>query len=76
MERENKDRYTKAVDDTISIQTKQENGVLRYSINVDKKGRIVRYSFAYINFYLCAIDNGRVIGWRALHEKAKEQKKR
>lgn len=59
--------YTKAVDDTIRIPIKQGNGILKYSVSIDKKGKIVKYSFAYINFHLNPLDNGRVLGYDNSH---------
>jgi hypothetical protein len=41
--------------------------VLKYSVSVDNKGKIVRYSLAYINPRLCAVDNHRVIGYDNCH---------
>lgn len=66
-EKSKKDRYAKAVDETVSIPLKQGNGVLRYFACVDKRGGLVRYSFAYINFRLCSFDNGRVVGYDNCH---------
>lgn len=42
--------YKKIVDDTITIPVKQGNGILKYSLSVDSKGKVARYSLAYINF--------------------------
>lgn len=36
-------------------------------MSIDKKGKLVRYSFAYINFHLCVTDNGRVLGYDNCH---------
>jgi len=60
-------KYIKAIDETIKLPEKQGNGILKYSISVDKKGNIARYSFAYINFHIYTGDNGRVLGYDNCH---------
>lgn len=60
-------KHIKAVDDTVTIPIKQGNGILRYTVNTDVKGNIVRYSLAYINPYLSTADNGRVLGFDNCH---------
>jgi len=62
-----KEKYIKAIDDTVKLPEKDGNGILKYSVNIDSKGMIVRYSFAYINFHLCTKDNGRVLGYDNCH---------
>lgn len=59
--------YIKAKDDMVKLPAKQGNGVLKYSVSIDSKGKMVRYSFAYINFHVCAKDNGRVLGYDNCH---------
>lgn len=60
-------KHTKAINDTVKLPEKQGNGILKYSASKDKKGRIVRYSFAYINFHIYTGDNGRVLGYDNCH---------
>jgi hypothetical protein len=60
-------KYTQAINDTVKLPNKQGNGVLKYSVSVDSEDRIVRYSLAYINPRLCAVDNFRVIGYDNCH---------
>jgi len=60
-------RHLTAIDDTVIIPVKQGNGTLRYFVKTDNKGRIMRYSLAYINFHLCTTDNGRVLGFDNCH---------
>lgn len=60
-------RHTKAINDTVKLPDKDGNGILKYSVSIDSKGKMVRYSFTYINFHLCAADNGRVLGYDNCH---------
>lgn len=60
-------RNEKVIDDTVTLPIKQGNGILKYSVNVDGRGKIARYSLTYINPHLCAIDNGRVLGFDNCH---------
>jgi hypothetical protein len=67
MVKKKKTKYIKAIDDTVKLPNKQGNGILKYSVGVDNEGKIVRYSLAYINPRLCAVDNCRVIGYDNCH---------
>jgi len=67
MVKKKKTKYIKAIDDTVKLPNKQGNGILKYSVGVDNKGKIFRYSLAYINPRLCAVDNCRVIGYDNCH---------
>lgn len=60
-------KHEKVMDETVTLPAKQGNGLLRYSLNVDNKGKIGRYSLAYINLNLCIVDNGRVLGFDNCH---------
>lgn len=60
-------KHIKLVDDTVKLPEKQGNGILKFSISKDKKGKIARYSFAYINFNIYTGDNGRVLGYDNCH---------
>jgi Family of unknown function (DUF6516) len=60
-------KYKKVVDDMIMLPVKEGNGILKYSVSVDNKGKIARYSLSYINPHLCTIDNGRVLGFDNCH---------
>ncbi len=60
-------KYIKIKDDTVKIPDKKGNGVLKLVISADSKGKIKRYSFSYINYHLCAADNGRVLGYDNCH---------
>lgn len=60
-------RHKKVIDDVVTLPAKQNNGILKYSVSVNSKGKITRYSLTYINPHLCAIDNGRVLGFDNCH---------
>jgi hypothetical protein len=60
-------KYEKVINDTVALPVKHGNGILRYFVSVDSKGKIARYSLAYINSNLCAVDNGRVLGFDNCH---------
>lgn len=56
------------IDETHKIPDKKGNGQIRiqYQINPET-GEVVTYSMAYINQAICAVDNGRVIGYDNAH---------
>lgn len=60
-------KYIKIIDDTVKLPEKKGNGILKYSASIDKKGKVMRYSFAYINFNIYSGDNGRVLGYDNCH---------
>lgn len=49
------------VDERHAFPKRQGNGHLRRQVWVDRKGRIAKYSLAYVNPNLCAEDNDRVL---------------
>ena len=67
MKKKNKDSYTKIIDRTIKISSKKGNGILKFSLTTDSKGKVYRYSLTYINLSLCSVDNGRVLGFDNCH---------
>ncbi len=67
VKREKNTKYIKVIDDTITFPARQGNGILRYTLSTDKKGKIARYSMSYINLNICSIDNGRVLGFDNCH---------
>jgi Family of unknown function (DUF6516) len=48
------------------LPKKSGNGIIKVWYKVNSKGKL-RYSLAYINFRLCGIDNGRVLGYDNNH---------
>jgi hypothetical protein len=57
----------KAVDERFYLTGARGRGMLRREIWVDRRGRVVRYSLAYINHLIYADDNGRVLGYDSTH---------
>lgn len=55
------------VDERHAFPARQGNGHLRRQVWVDAKGKVAKYSFAYINHHLCSADNGRVLGFDMAH---------
>ena len=60
-------RPRKVVDDRLYLSKAKGGGVLRREIWVDEHGLVVRYNLAYINPLICAVDNGRVLGYDSAH---------
>ncbi len=57
----------KLVDEVHHISRKRGNGQLRREVWVDERGEVTRYNLAYINHAICAVDNGRVMGYDNQH---------
>ncbi|MBU2841666.1 transcriptional regulator [Acidithiobacillus thiooxidans] len=57
----------KLVDEVHHISRKRGNGQLRREVWVDERGEVTRYNLAYINHAICAVDNGRVVGYDNQH---------
>lgn len=57
----------KLVDEVHHISRKRGNGQLRREVWVDERGEVTRYNLAYINHAICAMDNGRVVGYDNQH---------
>ncbi|MBU2740893.1 transcriptional regulator [Acidithiobacillus thiooxidans] len=55
------------VDEVHHIYRKRGNGQLRREVWVDERGEVTRYNLAYINHAICAVDNGRVVGYDNQH---------
>jgi len=58
---------SKLHDELHKISDKRGNGRLRREVWVDEKGKVTRYTLAYINHNLHAGDNGRVVGYDNAH---------
>lgn len=65
--RKSQTSFTKMVDDTIKMPDKHGNGILKMQVSVDSQGKLARYSLAYINYRICHVDNGRVLGYDNNH---------
>jgi hypothetical protein len=54
-------------DETHTLRRSKGNGILKRQIWCDDKGKVTRYSLAYINHNLHPRDNGRVLGFDNSH---------
>ena len=61
------ERLRKAVDERFYLSRTSGGGMLRREIWVDRSGRAVRYSLAYINHLIYGGENGRVLGYDSAH---------
>ena len=57
----------KIVDEAHHISRRRGNGQLRREVWIGDDGKVSRYNLAYINHELCAVDNGRVVGYDNQH---------
>lgn len=60
-------KYIKVRDDTVKLPEKEGNGILKFNVTTDEKGKITRYSLTYINYNIYSKDNGRVLGYDNCH---------
>ena len=56
-----------ALDEVFKISQKKGNGILKFLVNTDKNGNLVKYSLTYVNTNICNVDNGRVLGYDNNH---------
>lgn len=54
-------------DETYKYSKSKGNGILRRQVWVGQTGKVTRYCFAYINYRLYRVDNGRVVGYDNAH---------
>jgi hypothetical protein len=57
----------KVVDERHFLSEAKGGGLLRWEVWVDDRNRVARYNLAYINPFLYAGDNGRVLGYDSAH---------
>lgn len=62
-----KEKNDLIVDDTYVISRKKGNGVVTRKVWANKKGEIVKYALAYINYNITLNDSGRVLGYDNSH---------
>jgi len=62
-----RNNYREIIDYTMKIPSRKGNGILRFKMSVDSKGKLAHYSMAYINHRICNLDNGRVLGYDNSH---------
>ena len=67
--RNNKNKRPRKLTRVIDVASKvSKHGYIKILVTVDDKThKLVNYSFAYINHQLCALDNGRVLGYDNRH---------
>ena len=56
------------VDETIKLPNKHGIGILKFIASANSKGEVCEYNLAYINFNICKIDDGIVLGYEQNHE--------
>jgi hypothetical protein len=61
-------RFEKRVDETLYLTKRKGGGILKEEVWYEGE-QVVKYSLAYINRKLCAVDNGRVLGYDNNHGK-------
>jgi hypothetical protein len=54
-------------DECTALPKARGNGQLIRRVNVDANNVVTRYSLAYINYNICRVDNGRVLGYDNAH---------
>ena len=59
-------RREKRVDETTYLSGKRRGAILRQEVWYEA-GEVVKYNLAYINPLICAVDNGRVLGYDSSH---------
>ncbi len=61
-------KLRKATADTFTLRSASgSKGQVHEEVWVNSKDEVVKYNLAYINFNLCQIDNGRVLGYDNAH---------
>jgi len=60
-------KFKKVVSEQFPINVKRGGGILKIEAWENEKGKIVKYSMAYINHLKFSGDNGRVLGYDNTH---------
>jgi hypothetical protein len=60
-------KYQKVINEAFYVAKKNGGGLVKLEAWEDQKGKIVKYSLAYINPLIFAGDNGRVLGYDNTH---------
>lgn len=60
--------HVRVVYDRLVLKKPRKGAILKEEVWQDKKGRVVKYSLAYINPRICAVDHGRVLGYDNSHD--------
>jgi len=61
-------KYQKVINEVFYVAKKNGGGLVKSEAWKDQKGKIVKYSLAYINPLIFAGDNGRVLGYDNTHQ--------
>jgi hypothetical protein len=57
----------KTIDETLHLSGERRGAILKEEVWFEGD-RLVKYSLAYINPRICAVDNGRVLGYDNMHQ--------
>ena len=60
--------FRKVVDDTVYLRRPRRGATLKEEVWQDQDGHVIKYSIAYIDPTVCAVDNGRVLGYDNSHD--------
>ena len=60
--------FKKVINERYVLPKKRGGGIVKMEAWEDQDGKVVRYSLAYINPFIFAGDNGRVMGYDNTHE--------
>ena len=55
------------MDETTEVSCEVGKGIIREEVWQDSKGNLVKYNLAFINHFMCSVDNGRVLGYDNKH---------
>jgi len=61
-------KYQKVVNELFYVAEKKGGGLVKSEAWEDSKGKIVKYSLAYVNLLMFSGDNGRVLGYDNTHQ--------
>ena len=61
-------KFKRIVFEQFPVNPKRGGGILKIEAWQNDKGKIVKYSMAYINHLIFSGDNGRVLGYDNTHE--------
>jgi hypothetical protein len=61
-------RPRKVVDESTEVRCASGRGLIREEVWQSESGDVVRYNLAFICHQLCAVDNGRVLGYDNQHD--------
>lgn len=60
-------KQEKRIDETLQLSGRRRGALLKEEVWFEGD-RVVKYSLAYINPRICAVDNGRVLGYDNTHQ--------